>query len=173
MVNHHTRERPQLSEQQEEQLKGWLPRRKTAQSLALRARIILACAAGESDTAVAAQLGTTRETVGKWRRRFVKSGCDGLLDEPRPGAPRKISDEDMERVVVATLESLPRGSTHWSTRSMAQASGLSRASVSRIWRGPSDSSPIGAKPSSFRPIPCSSTRSATSWGFTRIRLSGP
>ena len=107
MVNHRSTERPQLSEQQEEQLKSWLRRRKTAQSLALRARIILACAAGESDTAVADELGSTREAVGKWRQRFVKSGCQGLLDEPRPGTPRKIGDEDVERVVVATLESLP------------------------------------------------------------------
>ena len=83
---------------------------------------------------VAGQLGTTRATVGKWRRRFLRDGCDGLLDEPRPGAPRTIGDEGVERVVVKTLESLPPGATHWSTRSMAKVCGLSAATVSRIWR---------------------------------------
>lgn len=134
MANHYTRQCPRLSESQENQLQAWLRRRKTAQGLAFRARIILACATGISDVAVARELGTTRETVGKWRRRFLKAGCDGLLDEPRPGAPRKLSDEDVERVIVATLESRPRDATHWSTRSMAKASGLSRATVNRIWR---------------------------------------
>ena len=83
---------------------------------------------------VADELGTTRATVGKWRRRFLRDGCVGLLDEPRPGAPRTIEDEDVERVVVKTLESLPRDATHWSTRSMAKECGLSAATVSRIWR---------------------------------------
>ena len=82
-------------------------------------------AAGKSDMEVAGQLGTTRATVGKWRRRFLRDGCDGLLDEPRPGAPRTIGDDDVERVVVQTLETIPAGATHWSTRSMAKACGLS------------------------------------------------
>jgi transposase len=102
--------------------------------LALRARIVLACAAGENDIAVAARLGTTRETVGKWRRRFLKRGCDGLLDEARPGQPRQIRDEDVERVVTMTLESMPKDATHWSSRSMAKACGLNQSAVSRIWR---------------------------------------
>ena len=95
---------------------------------------MLETAAGKSDMEVADQLGTTRATVGKWRRRFLLDGCDGLLDEPRPGAPRTIGDDDVERVVVQTLESLPRDATQWSTRSMAKACGLSSATVSRIWR---------------------------------------
>ena len=84
--------------------------------------------------AVASELGTTRETVGKWRRRFLKLGCDGLLDDPRPGAPRRIGDRDVERVITRTLESTPQDATHWSTRSMAEACGLSQSAVSRIWR---------------------------------------
>ena len=134
MANHHTRGTPELSEDQREELQRWLRRRKTAQALALRARIVLACAGGKSDVAVARELGTTRGTVGKWRRRFLLDGCDGLLDEARPGAPRKVSDGDVERVVVRTLESLPRGATQWSTRSMARECGMSFATVSRIWR---------------------------------------
>ena len=109
MANHYTRQVPEISEQQRQQLQGWLRRRKTSQALALRARIVLQCAQGESDLTVAAALGTTRATVGKWRRRFLRDGCDGLLDEPRPGTPRTVSDADVERVVTRTLESLPRG----------------------------------------------------------------
>ncbi len=124
MPNHYTREIPEVSQEQRKELHGWLRRRKTAQALALRARIILQSAEGNSDQAVASALGTTRATVGKWRRRFLHKGCDGLLDEPRPGAPRSVSDEDVERVVVRTLESLPRGATQWSRQSMARACGL-------------------------------------------------
>lgn len=109
MPNHHTRAIPEVSEQQREELQRWLRRRKTVRALALRARIVLQCADGHSDTAVAKTLRTTRATVGKWRRRFVAKGCDGLLDEPRPGTPRKVGDADVERVVVRTLEALPRG----------------------------------------------------------------
>ena len=134
MPNHHTREIPEPLPEQREELERWLRRQKTAQSLALRARIVLESAKGKSDQAVAVQLGTTRVTVGKWRRRFLKRGCDGLFDEPRPGAPRKISDEAVERVVVRTLETLPKGATQWSTRSMAKECGLSFATVARIWR---------------------------------------
>ena len=134
MANHHTRQIPEPSEDQRQDLQRWLRRSKTSQALALRARIVLESAEGKSDAEVADQLGTTRATVGKWRRRFLRDGCDGLLDEPRPGAPRTIGDEEVERVVVKTLESLPRDATHWSTRSMAKACGLSAATVSRIWR---------------------------------------
>ena len=115
-------------------LEGYTRRRKTAQALALRARIVLGCAAGLSNKAVAAREGVTAQTVGKWRRRFVERGLDGLLDEPRPGAPRKIDDAKVENVIVQTLESRPHAATHWSTRSMARHSGLSTSSVGRIWR---------------------------------------
>jgi transposase len=134
MANHYTREIPQLSTLEQEELQRWVRRRNTAQGLAFRARIILASSTGESDIAVASRLETTRETVGKWRRRFLKARCDGLLDEPRPGAPRQIGDEDVERVIALTLGSIPKDATHWSTRSMAQVSGLSQSAISRIWR---------------------------------------
>ena len=95
---------------------------------------MLASAEGRSDVAVAAALGTTRATAGKWRRRFLRAGCAGLLDELRPGAQRKVSDDAVEQVPVRTLESLPRGATQWSRRSMASASGLSPSTIGRIWR---------------------------------------
>lgn len=134
MANHHTRQIPELTEEQRQELQRWVRRSKTSQALALRARIVLQAAAGKSDMAVADRLGTTRATAGKWRRRFLNAGCDGLFDEPRPGTPRRVSDADVERVLVKTLETLPRDATHWSTRSMAKASGLSAATVGRIWR---------------------------------------
>ena len=134
MANHHTRAVPEVDDGQREELERWLRRSKTGQALALRARIVLASAEGESDVRVAARLGTTRATVGKWRRRFIEKGCDGLLDEPRPGAPRTVSDAAVEQVVTTTLEKMPRGATQWSTRSMAKACGMSSATVNRIWR---------------------------------------
>jgi transposase len=115
-------------------LQGYAQRRKTAQAMALRARIVLGCAAGLSNKAVAARERVTAQTVGKWRRRFVACGVDGLLDEPRPGVPRRIDDAKVESVIVQTLESQPLGATHWSTRSMARHSGISTSSVGRIWR---------------------------------------
>jgi transposase len=115
-------------------LQGFTARRKTAQALALRSRIILRCAEGATNTEVATALGVTNATVGKWRRRYIERGLAGLLDERRCGAPRKISDEQVEEVLVKTLESTPRDATHWSTRSMAAASGISRPTVNRIWR---------------------------------------
>lgn len=117
-----------------EALERWIRRPRTAQALALRARIILACESGGSNTAVAADLGLTRSTVRKWRSRFLERGLDGLLDEPRPGAPRTITDADVERVVTLTLEEQPADATHWSTRSMAKRAGLSQSAISRIWR---------------------------------------
>lgn len=110
-------------------------RRKTAQALALRARIVLACAekAQPTNQQVAARLKVNQATVGKWRRRFVADGLDGLFDEPRPGAPRKITDDVVERVVVKTLEEKPADATHWSTRSMAKAVGLNQTAITRIW----------------------------------------
>jgi transposase len=115
-------------------LQEWTRRRTTAQALALRARIVLACAEGRDNTDVADELGVTQQMVGKWRQRFLDRRCHGLLDEPRPGAPRRVGDADVERVIVKTLESKPRDATHWSTRSMAQATGLSQSTISRIWR---------------------------------------
>ncbi len=108
-------------------------RRKTAQALALRARIVLACAEGVTNGVVAERLGVTRTTVGKWRQRFVAEGVDGLFDEDRPGAPRTVGDDQVEAVVVKTLEERPPDATHWSTRSMAKATGLSPTTIRRIW----------------------------------------
>ncbi len=99
----------------------------------MRARIVLACAQGRSNTEVARKLHITSATVGKWRERFLQAGLDGLLDEPRVGAPRKISDQKIEEVVTKTLESMPVHGTHWSTRLMAQATGLSQNAIVRIW----------------------------------------
>ena len=123
-----------LSDDERAELKALTTRRKTAQALALRARIVLACAEGGQNTEVAARLGLDRATVGKWRRRFVERRVDGLHDEPRSVAPRTIDDARIEAVIVSTLESLPRDATHWSSRGMAKASGLSVSSVQRIWR---------------------------------------
>jgi transposase len=102
--------------------------------LAFRARLVLACASGMTNTAVARRYRTTNQTVGKWRRRFVEDRLEGLYDEPRPGAPRSVSDEEVEAVLVKTLEEKPKGRTHWSTRSMARKVGLSHASIGRMWR---------------------------------------
>jgi transposase len=124
----------ELTEAQREELTRWTRRATTAQALALRARIVLACAEGGDDFVVAERAGVNRTTVGKWRRRFVSHGMDGLLDEPRPGAPRKISDAEVERVIVRTLETKPRDATHWSTRAMAAETGMSQSAISRIWR---------------------------------------
>src|SRR4051812_22646837 len=116
-------------------LEGWTRRRKTAQALAMRARIVLACAEpGATNGDVAQALGVSRPTVATWRKRFAERGPDGLLDEPRPGAPCKITDEQVERAAVATLEATPPNATHWSTRSLAAATGLSQSAVVRIWR---------------------------------------
>jgi transposase len=117
-----------------ETLERWARRAKTAQAVAQRARLILGCAAGKTNTVVAHELRLTKQTVGKWRTRFLTRRLDGLLDEPRPGAPRTITDAQVERVLTRTLETTPADATHWSTRSMAQASGLSRSAVHRIWR---------------------------------------
>ena len=123
-----------LCGEDQETLARWVRRPKTAQALAQRARIVLSAAEGRSNSAVAAELGITARTVGKWRRRFTEQGPDGLLDEPRPGAPRTIGDDRVEAVIVKTLESKPTDATHWSTRSMAREMGMSQASISRIWR---------------------------------------
>lgn len=123
-----------LTDDEREQLVRWSRRAKSAQFLALRSRIVLACAQGLDNKQVAAKLGVVPATVSKWRRRFVDKRLDGLLDEPRPGGPRSITDEQIEAVVVATLERTPRDATHWSRASMAAETGLSRSTVGRIWR---------------------------------------
>lgn len=123
-----------VSDDERETLERWVRRPKTAQALATRARIVLGCAEGKGNTVIAGELGLTACTVGKWRGRFLAGGVDGLLDEPRPGAPRTIADVEVERVITLTLETTPADATHWSTRSMARRSGLSQSAVSRIWR---------------------------------------
>lgn len=123
-----------VTQEQRTTLEDWTRRPKTAQALALRARIVLACAEGKPNSVVAQLAGVRQQTVGKWRSRFAGLGLQGLLDEPRPGTPRRIGDADVERVLTMTLESLPRDATHWSTRSLARQSGLSHSTVSRIWR---------------------------------------
>ncbi|SCF68305.1 Homeodomain-like domain-containing protein, partial [Streptomyces sp. DconLS] len=106
-------------------------RRTTAQALAQRSRIVLECADGHSIMEVSRRLRLTPDTVRTWRRRFLERGLDGLSDEPRPGVPRKITDADVERVIVKTLEEKPKNATHWSTRSMAAATGMSQSAISR------------------------------------------
>jgi transposase len=115
-------------------LEQWARRRTTAQGLAQRARIILGCAAGQTAAMIAGELRITRQTVGRWRRRFSAKRLDGLVDEPRPGAPRRISDAQVERVIIDTLEKRPDDATHWSTRTLAKQLDLSHATVGRIWR---------------------------------------
>jgi len=123
-----------LTDDERDTLVRWSRRPTTAQALAARARVILGCAAGQSNTAVARELRLTKQTIGKWRTRFLSQRLDGLVDEPRPGAPRRIGDTEVERVMRLTLETTPRDATHWSTRAMARRCGLSQTAVSRIWR---------------------------------------
>ena len=123
-----------LTDDERETLRQWARRPKTVQSLAQRARIILGCAEGKSNSEIAKRMHVTQQMVGKWRTRFLNKRLDGLLDEPRPGTPRRLSDAQVEKVLTMTLESTPKNATHWSTRSLAAASGLSRSSIHRVWR---------------------------------------
>ena len=123
-----------LSSDERETLERWARRPKSAQALALRCRIVLAAAEGRRNNEIAAALGCHPATASKWRRRFAERRLDGLADDPRPGPPRKITDEVVERVLVRTLESAPADATHWSTRSMAKEMGISQTAVSQIWR---------------------------------------
>jgi transposase len=124
-----------LNDEERETLERWARRPKSPQSLALRSKIVLACAEpGVTNQAVAARLGVNQVTVGKWRNRFVQQRLDGLVDEPRPGSPRTITDAHVEAIVVKTLEETPADATHWSTRSMAKSTGMTQSAVSRIWR---------------------------------------
>jgi len=125
----------ELTSDEDEQLERWVRRRKSAQALALRSRIVLACATGLTNKEVAAQLGVSMPTVGKWRGRFVESRLDGLVDEPRSGRKPTITADQVEDVVVATLESTPEHATHWSRKKMAERSGLSKSTIGRIWKG--------------------------------------
>ncbi|MGW1680909.1 IS630 family transposase, partial [Saccharopolyspora sp. NPDC002376] len=113
---------------------AWSRLRKTSQALAARSRIVLRCAEGGTIGQVVAELGVSRDMVSKWRSRFAKARLEGLSDEPRPGRPRVIGDEAVEAVIAKTLEEKPDSDTHWSTRSMAEATGMSQSAISRIWR---------------------------------------
>src|ERR1700678_288801 len=121
----------ELCGDEREVLEGWTRRRTTAAALSLRARIVLAAASGESNTEIAERLGVHRNTASLWRRRFLEFRLDGLLDEPRPGQPRKVTDAQVEEVITRTLESAPKNATHWSTRSMAAEVGLTQTGGSR------------------------------------------
>jgi transposase len=124
-----------LSDEERSVLAGWARRRKTSQALAVRSRIVLRCADGGTIGEVAEDVGVSRNMVSKWRSRFLADRLGGLSDEPRPGRPRLIGDEQVEQVITKTLESEPpKGDTQWSTRSMAAATGMSQSAVSRIWR---------------------------------------
>jgi transposase len=124
-----------LTDDERQTLQRWSRRSKTSQALALRCKIVLACAEGDTNQAVAEQLGIWPQTVAKWRGRFVRQRLEGLSDEPRPGRPRTITDEQVEQVLTKTLEEPPpHHDTHWSTRSMARATGMSQTAISRIWR---------------------------------------
>jgi len=123
-----------LTAKELETLEGWIRGRKTAQSLAERARIVLACTTGWSNSAIAREMGLSRPTVARWRRRFLNQRIEGLLDQPRTGAPSRITDAAVQRVIELTLGSVPTDGTRWSTRSMSLACGLSQSAVSRVWR---------------------------------------
>jgi transposase len=123
-----------LTEVERRELKSLAHRARSAPAVARRARVVLACAAGTTNLAVARRLRLAPATVGTWRQRFIAARVAGLFDEPRPGAPRTITDQQIEAVVVRTLETTPRGATHWSTREMARATGLSAMTISRVWR---------------------------------------
>jgi len=123
-----------LDDEQRAQLGSWARRRNSAQALALRCRIVLLAERGLNNTEIASELQINVSSARKWRSRFAAHGLDGLLDEPRPGRPRTISDEQVEEVIIKTLETTPRQATHWSTRSMAREVGLTQSAVLRIWR---------------------------------------
>lgn len=123
-----------LTDEERTTLERLVRRRKSAQAMAMRARIVLRCADGLNNLQVAADLGVSDATVSKWRRRFVAKRLDGLFDEPRPGPPRTITDDRVEDVIIKTLEEKPRDATHWSTRSMAKATGMSQTTITKIWQ---------------------------------------
>jgi transposase len=124
----------ELTDDERAQLVAWSRRAKSANAVAMRSRIVLAAAEGLGNTAIAAKLDVTVTTARKWRSRFLAERLEGLLDEPRPGRPRTVADEQVEAVIVRTLETTPKDATHWSTRSLATELGMSQSAVSRIWR---------------------------------------
>jgi transposase len=124
----------ELTADERERLESWSRRHNSAQALALRARIVLAAADGLGNAEIGRRLSIKRDTARKWRDRFSVDRLDGLLDEPRPGQPRKITDRQVEEVIVKTLETTPKDATHWSTRSMAREVGLTQSAVHRIWK---------------------------------------
>ena len=123
-----------LTKEEHDRLQSLAHRARSQPLLARRARVVLACGEGLDNKTVARKVRVSLGMVGKWRSRFLKTRMEGLYDEPRPGAPRKVSDAEVEQVVIQTLESTPRGQTHWSTRGLAKATGLSRMTISRIWQ---------------------------------------
>ena len=123
-----------LDSEEREVLERYVRRRKTAARLAMRARIVLLCSEGWTNREIASKLNVTPGTASKWRGRFARKRLHGLLEEPRVGTPRRIGDDQIEKIVVDTLESTPRNATHWSTRGMAKHAGLSQTSIRRIWR---------------------------------------
>jgi transposase len=124
----------ELTDEERARLEAWTRRRTSAQALALRARIVLLAAEDLRNTEIAARLGIQRNMAARWRSRFAAHRLDGLTDEPRPGRPRTVTDEQVERVIVKTLETTPKDATHWSTRSMAREVGLTQSAVLRIWK---------------------------------------
>ena len=138
-----------LTEEEQDRLQSLAHRARSHALLARRARVVLACAEGLDNKAVAKKLRCSLGMVGKWRWRFLQARLEGLYDEPRPGTPRGVSDDQIERIGMQTLESTPRGQTHWSTRGLAKASGLSRMTISRIWHA-FGLQPHRAAPSSYR-----------------------
>src|SRR5499433_3964397 len=123
----------QLAEEERARLESLAHRARSQSLLARRARVVLACAEGLDNKAVARKLRCSLGMVGKWRSRFLKTRLEGIYDEPRPGTPRKVTDKQIEEIIIQTLESTPRGQTHWSTREMAKASGISHSTINRIW----------------------------------------
>src|SRR5436309_9987380 len=123
----------EVTDEERGRLEAWSRRRNTAQALALRSRIVLAAADGAANYEIAERLGISRPTVTKWRNRFAERRLDGLLDEPRPGRPRTVTDEQVESIVTTTLESTPKDATQWSTRSLAAHLGGSQDAVGRTW----------------------------------------
>ncbi|MFJ9676074.1 helix-turn-helix domain-containing protein [Streptomyces sp. NPDC101221] len=153
-------------------LEWWVRRRTTVQALAQRSRIVLECAEGRSIREVTRRLRVSPDTVRSWRRRFIERGLDGLCDEPRPGVPRKITDTDVERVVVKALEEKPKNAASWSTRPMAAATGLSQSAISRIWAGVrTRAAPLADFQAVHRPL-CSWATSVTSAACIATTSSG-
>src|SRR5215471_6072622 len=176
MANAGVRGRPiaplMLSAQERTYLERQVRRQRVARSLSERCRVILRSADGLASKDVAAELGLHEHTVGKWRRRFLKDRCDGLLDEARPGRPRTIDDDQVAVVIERTLRTTPVDATHWSIRSMAAETGFSHTTIRRMWWRSACSRTV-ARHSSCRTIRCSSTRYATSLAFTFPRPTEP